>query len=110
MDVERDGADAVCIIGVEGAGLRNASMLTTVVSVAMVVREVKIAVIAAGGIGDARTFLAALALGVVLLGTAFCAVKECPISNRYKQALWGPTLMIRDGATLFLPPPKLSRG
>ena len=77
---ERDGADAVCIIGVEGAGLRNASMLTTVVSVAMVVRQVKIAVIAAGGIGDARTFLAALALvsEAVLLGMVFCAVKECP--------------------------------
>jgi NAD(P)H-dependent flavin oxidoreductase YrpB (nitropropane dioxygenase family) len=57
----------------------------------MVVRQVKIPVIAAGGIGDARTFLGALALGAeaVQLGTAFCTVKECPLADHYKQALVG---------------------
>ena len=89
LAAERDGADAVCIMGLEGVGLKNPAMLTTIVSIPLAVRQVKIPVIAAGGIGDARTFLAALALGAeaVLLGTVFCAVKECPISDRFKQAL-----------------------
>jgi len=89
LAAEREGADAVCIVGLEGVGLKNPTMLTTLVTIPLAVREVKIPVVAAGGIGDARTFLAALALGAeaVLLGTVFCAVKECPISDRVKQAL-----------------------
>jgi enoyl-[acyl-carrier protein] reductase II len=79
----------VTIMGLEGAGLKSPLILTTLVSVPMVVKQVKIPVIAAGGIGDARTFLGALALGAeaVMLGTVFCAVKECPLADHYKQAL-----------------------
>lgn len=89
LAAERDGADAICVMGLEGAGFKNPLMLTTLVSIAMVVKQVKVPVIAAGGIGDARTFLAALALGAeaVLLGTVFCAVKESPLSERRKQAI-----------------------
>jgi len=89
LAAERDGADAVVIMGLEGAGLKSPLVLTTLVSVPLVVKHVKIPVIAAGGIGDARTFLGALALGAdaVQLGTAFCAVKECPLADRHKQAL-----------------------
>jgi NAD(P)H-dependent flavin oxidoreductase YrpB (nitropropane dioxygenase family) len=89
LAAERDGSDAVCIMGLEGAGLKSPLILTTLVSVPMVVKQVKIPVIAAGGIGDARTFLGALALGAeaVQLGTAFCTVKECPLADHYKQAL-----------------------
>jgi NAD(P)H-dependent flavin oxidoreductase YrpB (nitropropane dioxygenase family) len=76
-------------MGLEGAGLKSPLILTTFVSVPMAVEQMKIPVIAAGGIGDARTFLGALALGAeaVQLGTAFCAVKECPLADHYKQAL-----------------------
>jgi isopentenyl diphosphate isomerase/L-lactate dehydrogenase-like FMN-dependent dehydrogenase len=76
-------------MGLEGAGLKNPTMLTTLVSVALAVKTVKIPVIAAGGIGDARTFLGALALGAeaVLMGSIFCAVEECPLGERHKQAL-----------------------
>ncbi len=89
LSAERNGADAVCIMGIEGAGLKSPVMLTTFVSVAMAARELTIPVIAAGGIGNARTFLGALALGAeaVLMGTLFCAVKECPIAERRKQVL-----------------------
>ena len=86
---ERDGADAVCVMGVEGAGLKNPTTLTTLVSIAMASKNVKVPLVAAGGIGDARTFLGALALGAeaVLLGSVFCAVKECSLNERQKQAL-----------------------
>ncbi len=89
LAAERDGADAVCIMGVEGAGLKSRLIIPTMVSVPMAVRKLKIPVIAAGGVGDARGFLAALALGAdaVQLGTVFCAVKECPIGEHHKQAL-----------------------
>jgi len=91
LAAERDGADAVCIMGVEGAGLKSRLILPTLVSVPMAVRQLKIPVIAAGGIGDARGFLAALAMGAdaVQMGTVFCAVKECPLSEEHKQAIVG---------------------
>ncbi len=89
LTAEREGADAVCIMGMEGAGLKNPTMLTTLVTIPLAVKQLKIPVVAAGGIGDARTFLAALALGAeaVLLGSVFCAVKECPLSDKRKQVL-----------------------
>lgn len=87
---EKDGADAICVMGLEGAGLKSPDILTTLVTIPLVVREVSIPVIAAGGIGDARTFLAALALGAdgVLLGSVFCAVEESPLTDSGKQALF----------------------
>jgi len=89
ITAEQDGADAVCIVGLEGAGFKNPATLPTLINIPMAVKRVKIPVIAAGGIGDARGFLAALAMGAeaVLLGTVFMAVKESPISERRKQAL-----------------------
>jgi NAD(P)H-dependent flavin oxidoreductase YrpB (nitropropane dioxygenase family) len=89
VSAQHAGADAVCIMGLEGAGLKSPIVLPTFLSVPLVARAVDIPVIAAGGIGDGRSFLGALALGAdaVLLGTVFCAVKECPLSDRRKQAL-----------------------
>jgi len=89
VTAEQDGADAVCIVGLEGAGFKNPTTLPTLVAIPMAVKRIKIPVIAAGGIGDARGFLAALAMGAeaVLLGTVFMSTKECPISERRKQIL-----------------------
>jgi nitronate monooxygenase len=89
VTAEQDGADAVCIVGLEGAGFKNPTILPILVAIPMAVKRIKIPVIAAGGIGDAHGFLAALAMGAeaVLLGTVLMAVKECPISERRKQIL-----------------------
>jgi len=48
---------------------------------------VKVPVIAAGGLGDGRGLMAALAMGAeaILLGAAFMATKECPVAERVKQ-------------------------
>lgn len=89
LAAEQHGVDAVVIVGLEGAGFKSTLQLPTLVSIPWAVRQLKIPVIAAGGIGDARGFMAALAMGAeaVYLGTAFMATKECPISERHKQSM-----------------------
>lgn len=89
LAVEQQGADAVVIVGLEGAGFKSTLQIPTLVSIPWAVKQLKIPVIAAGGIGDARGFMAALAMGAeaVYLGTAFMATKECPISERHKQSM-----------------------
>ena len=108
LAAERHGADALVIVGIEGEGEKAANHLTTLTTISMATKILKIPVIAAGGIGDGRTFLAALAMGAegVYMGTVFMATKECPISERYKQALvnanpYDPEIRSR----VFAPPP-----
>ena len=50
-------------------------------------KHLKIPMVAAGGIGDARGLLAALAMGAdgVCLGTALMTTTECPVPLRVKQ-------------------------
>ena len=89
LAVEEQGADAVIIVGLEGAGFKSTLQLPTLISITWAVRQMKIPVIAAGGIADGRGLMAALAMGAeaVYLGTAFMATKECPISERHKQSM-----------------------
>jgi nitronate monooxygenase len=102
LAAERQGADAVVIVGLEGIGFKNVSQLPTLITITTAARMLKVPLIAAGGIGDARGFVAALAMGAegVYIGTAFIATKECPISDDYKQALiqsqpWEPGIRNR---------------
>ena len=84
---ERVGVDIVSILGTEAAGHPGQTEVTTMVRVPIAVDAVKIPVIAAGGIADARGFVAALALGAegVLMGTRFMASKECLIHENVKK-------------------------
>lgn len=89
LAAERDGADAVCIMGLEGAGLKSPNVLPTLVTIPLAAKKISVPLIAAGGIGDARGLLGALAMGAdaVQLGSVFCAVKECKLSDAHKEAL-----------------------
>jgi len=89
LSAEAQGADAVVIIGLEGTGFKNPIQLPTLIAIPWAVRQIKIPVIAGGGIGDSHGFMAALSMGAeaVYMGTAFMATKECPISDHYKQIL-----------------------
>jgi NAD(P)H-dependent flavin oxidoreductase YrpB (nitropropane dioxygenase family) len=87
--VERLGVDAITIVGFEAAGHPGMDNVTSLVLIPIAVDAVKIPVIAGGGIGDARGFVAALALGAeaVLMGTRFMASKECPMHPKIVQWL-----------------------
>lgn len=89
LHAEKQGADAVIIVGLEGIGFKNILQLPTMTTIAWAARRIKIPIVAAGGIGDAHTFLGALGLGAegVMMGTAFMATKECPISDRFKEKM-----------------------
>lgn len=87
---EELGADAVMVVGQEGGGHLGRDDVGTMVLVPKVVDAVKIPVIASGGIGDGRGWMAAHALGAegIEMGTRFIATKECVhASEVYKNAL-----------------------
>lgn len=87
ISVEKEGADGVTLVGLEGTGFKNPLTNTTLVNITMAKKMLKIPIIAAGGIGDARGFLSALALGAdaVCLGTALMATNECPVPTQIKE-------------------------
>lgn len=89
LSAERQGADVVTLVGVEGTGFKNPLQNTTLINITMAKKLLKIPVIAAGGLGDARGFLAALAMGAeaVCFGTAILATVESPASNSWKKRL-----------------------
>lgn len=85
--LERAGADAVIAEGQESGG--HIGEVTTMALVPQVVDAVHIPVVAAGGFGDGRGLVAALALGAagVQMGTRFICTEECIAHLNYKQAI-----------------------
>jgi enoyl-[acyl-carrier protein] reductase II len=84
---ERDGADALIIEGMESGG--HVGYIATLPLVPQVIDAVKIPVIAAGGIADARGLVAALALGAegIQMGSRFIVVKESLVPQTTKRAI-----------------------
>ena len=87
ISAEKAGADAITLIGMEAAGFKNPFQHTTLVNLTMARKLLKVPIIAAGGIGDARGFFGALAMGAdaVCLGTAILTTKESPIPTNVKE-------------------------
>jgi nitronate monooxygenase len=94
--LERSGVDAVIAQGYEAGGHRGmfltdniATQIGTLALVPQIVDAVKVPVIAAGGIGDARGIAAAFALGAcgVQIGTAYLHCPEAKISAPHRAAL-----------------------
>lgn len=85
--MEKKGVDLVTIAGYEVAGHPSADGVGTFVIARRVASQLKIPVIAAGGIADGHGLAAALALGAsaVAMGTRFVATEECPLSDNHKQ-------------------------
>ena len=94
--LEDQGCDAIVAQGYEAGGHRGMfltqnvfTQVGTMALVPEVVDTVKVPVIAAGGIADARGIVAAFALGAaaVQIGTAYLHCPEAQISPIYRQAL-----------------------
>ena len=86
---EAAGADILVAEGFEAAGINSNLELTTFSLIPQIVKNVKLPVIAAGGIGDGKGLAAALMLGAsgVQIGTRLIATKEAPFHDNYKQSL-----------------------
>ncbi|HWI56910.1 MAG TPA: nitronate monooxygenase [Bacillota bacterium] len=94
--LEAHGADAIVTQGLEAGGHRGqflsadlTTQMGTMALVPQIVRAVKLPVIAAGGIADARGLAAALALGAagVQVGTAYLLCPEATTSAVHRAAL-----------------------
>lgn len=94
--LEANGCDAIIAMGYEAGGHRGmflsddiTSQIGTFALVPQVADAVRIPVIAAGGIGDHRGLVAALALGAsaVQVGTAYLFCPEAKVSAAHRQAL-----------------------
>ncbi len=87
ISAEKEGADGVTLVGLEGTGFKNPQTNTTLVNITLARKMLKIPIIAAGGIGDSRGFLGALAMGAdaVCLGTALMTTIECPVPVNIKE-------------------------
>jgi NADH:quinone reductase (non-electrogenic) len=86
---ERIGVDAVTLVGYDAAGHTGLDDLPLSIMIPLAVDSLKIPVVAAGGVGDGRGFVAALALGAsgVQIGTRLMASKECPACDKFKEWL-----------------------
>ena len=85
--MEKIGADALVAEGMEAGG--HIGEITTMALVPQIAEAVSIPVIAAGGIGGGKQFLAAFALGAegVQIGTKFIVADECNVHDNYKEAI-----------------------
>lgn len=89
LSAERMGVDVISIDGFECAGHPGEDDIPGLVLIPAAADQVKIPMLASGGIGDGRGLAAALALGAegVNMGTRFCATKEAPIHDNIKRFL-----------------------
>jgi len=89
ISIARKGADAVVIVGLEGTGYKSPKQNTTLINMTAARRLVQVPLIAAGGIADARGFVAALAMGAVgiYMGTVFMATQEFQAPDKLKKKI-----------------------
>ncbi len=89
LKAERIGCDAVSVDGFECGGHPGEDDVPNMILLPRAAEELKIPFVASGGMADARSLVAALALGAdgMNMGTRFIATKEAPVHQKVKQAL-----------------------
>tara|TARA_B110000503_G_scaffold114038_1_gene171322 strand:+ start:2068 stop:3009 length:942 start_codon:yes stop_codon:yes gene_type:complete len=97
LKAEQAGVDAVVCEGFEAGGHNGREETTTFALIPMVKEQVKIPVIAAGGIGSGRGMLAAMVLGAdgVQIGSRFAATDESSAHQNFKNSIVG----VQEGDT-----------
>jgi len=89
LKAERIGCDAVSVDGFECGGHPGEDDVPNMILLPRAADELKIPFVASGGMADARSLVAALAMGAagMNMGTRFIATKEAPVHDKVKQAL-----------------------
>ena len=97
LKAQEAGVDAVVCEGFEAGGHNGREETTTFTLIPMVKEQLKIPVIAAGGIGSGRGMLAAMVLGAdgVQVGSRFAATQESSAHANFKQTI----IDVQDGGT-----------
>lgn len=94
---ESSGVDAIVAEGFEAGGHNGREETTTICLIPLLLNNVKIPIIAAGGIGSGSTMAAAFALGAeaVQIGSLFVATPESSAHQSFKNLIVDAT----DGST-----------
>ena len=89
LKAERIGCDAVSVDGFECGGHPGEDDIPNMILLPRAAEELKIPFVASGGMADARSLVAALAMGAdgMNMGTRFIATKEAPVHENVKLAL-----------------------
>ena len=89
LKAESIGCNAVSVDGFECGGHPGEDDIPNMILLPRAADELKIPFIASGGMADARSLVAALALGAdgINMGTRFIATREAPVHDNVKQAL-----------------------
>lgn len=83
------GVDAIVVEGFEAGGHNGKDEMTTMSLIPLVKKEIKIPIIAAGGIASGQAILAAFSLGAegVQIGSLFASSEESSAHNNFKKAI-----------------------
>jgi len=83
------GCDAVSVDGFECGGHPGEDDIPNMILLPRAADELEIPFVASGGMADARSLVAALAMGAdgMNMGTRFIATKEAPVHEKVKQAI-----------------------
>ena len=89
LKAESIGCDAVSVDGFECGGHPGEDDIPNMILLPAAAEKLKIPFVASGGMADARSLVAALALGAegMNMGTRFIATKEAPVHENVKQAI-----------------------
>jgi nitronate monooxygenase len=89
LKAEQIGCDAISVDGFECGGHPGEDDVPNFILLPRAAEELKIPFVASGGMADARSLVAAMALGAegMNMGTRFMATKEAPIHDNVKQAI-----------------------
>jgi NAD(P)H-dependent flavin oxidoreductase YrpB (nitropropane dioxygenase family) len=89
LTAQRIGCDAVSVDGFECGGHPGEDDVPNMILLPRAADALKIPFVASGGMADARSLVAALALGAsgMNMGTRFIATKEAPVHEHVKQAI-----------------------
>lgn len=89
LTAEKIGCDAVSVDGFECGGHPGEDDIPNMILLPRAAEALKIPFVASGGMADARSLVAALALGAegMNMGTRFIATKEAPVHQKVKEQL-----------------------